>query len=46
MRYHTEVVAALTYHFARLRHDVSVYTPQDRFGMEEVLSPYHPRGFK
>ena len=46
VKYHIEVVAALTFHFAKLRHNVTVFTRYDEFGMEDVLSPYHPRGFK
>jgi hypothetical protein len=44
--FHTEVVAALAYHFYTLKHDVTVYVRPDHLNMNDVVEPWFTRGFK
>jgi hypothetical protein len=46
VRFHTEVVAALTYHFSRLAHNVTVFVDNDLLGMDDVTNPFYWRGSK
>ena len=46
VKYHTEVVAALTYHFVKLSHNVSIFSRDDNFEIDDVLTPYFWKGVK
>lgn len=46
VRFHTEVIASLTYHFIKLNHNVTVFARDDALGMERVIHPFHAKGFK
>lgn len=44
--FHTEVVTALTYHFVKMRHNVTVFTRPDDFGMGDVITPFFWKSFR
>ena len=46
VRYHTEVAAVAVFHFVQLRHNVTVFTRHDEFGMRDVVHPYFWKGFR
>ncbi len=43
--FHVEVLSALTFHFSKLRHNVSVFSRED-YGMQDVVSPFYKKNFK
>ncbi len=46
MKFHTEIVASLIYHFTKLNHNVTVYARDDGLGIERVINPFHWKGIK
>ena len=46
VKYHTEIVASLTYHFMKLNHNVTVFARDDSLGIERVIHPFHWRGIR
>ncbi|KAH7623648.1 hypothetical protein Ndes2526B_g00880 [Nannochloris sp. 'desiccata'] len=46
VRFHTEIVASLIYHFTKLNHNVTVYARDDGLGIERVINPFHWKGIK
>ncbi|GAB4821499.1 hypothetical protein N2152v2_008545 [Parachlorella kessleri] len=43
--FHVEVVSSLAFHFAKLRHNVTVFARED-YGMQGVVWPFHRKNFK
>ena len=46
VKFHTEIVASLIYHFTKLNHNVTVYARDDGLGIERVINPFHWKGLK
>lgn len=44
--FHTEVVSALTYHFVKMKHNVTVYARDDDLGMGTVVKPFFWKGYR
>ena len=40
VNFHVEVVSTLTFHFNKLRHNVSVFARED-YGMQDVVWPFY-----
>jgi len=46
VKFHTEIVASLIYHFSKINHNVTVYARNDGLGIERVINPFHWKGIK
>lgn len=46
VKYHTEIVASLAYHFTKLNHNVTIFARDDSLGIERVIHPFHWRGIR
>ena len=46
VKFHTEVVASLVYHFGKMNHNVTVFSRDDELGIEAAIHPFHFRGFR
>lgn len=46
VKFHTDVVASLAYHLVKLNHNVTVFVRDDELGMDDVIHPFHWKGFK
>jgi hypothetical protein len=46
VKFHTEIVASLIYHFTKIDHNITVYARDDGLGIERVINPFHWKGIK